>query len=260
MNMIEFYHRRQAIILGFVSFATIVITWQLVVDFGLVNAFFISTPGAVWKELFVQAGDGSLLKNTLATLYGFALALGMAVVVGVGLGMVAGWFRDVEAALDPFIWFKYSTPTVAFYPLFVAWLGYGLPTIVAISFLFALTPIYANTLSGIKNVDRDLKRAATSFGATPLDIFLRIALPGSIPVIVAGLRLGVGRALTGVVVAELFGANAGLGYAIAFYAQKLQTTRMMIPIVAVVLIGVLLTQILSYIEQRSDVWRVSHDA
>jgi len=259
MSIIEFYQRRQAVILGLVSFTSIVIAWQLVVDFGIVNPFFISTPGAVWEELFVQLEDGSLLTNTLATLHGFGLALGLAVVVGIGLGMLAGWFKDVESALEPFIWFKYSTPTVAFYPLFIAWLGYGLPTIVAISFLFALTPIYANTLSGIKNVDRDLKRAAVSFGARPYDVFLRIALPGSIPVIIAGLRLGVGRALTGVVVAELFGSNAGLGYAIAFYAQKLQTTRMMIPIVTVVLIGVLLTQILSYIEKRSDVWRVSYD-
>ena len=92
----------------------------------------------------------------------------MPTVVGVGLGILAGWFRDVEAALEPFIWFKYSAPTVAFYPLFVAWLGYGTPTIIAIAFLFALTPIYANTLSGIKNVDHDLVTAARSFGARPL--------------------------------------------------------------------------------------------
>lgn len=255
----DVFMRRQALILGTMSFIILGVLWQLVVDFGIVNPFFISTPSAVWQELLVQLQDGSLLVNTAATLYSFALALGLAVVVGIGLGVLAGWFRDAEAALEPFIWFKYSAPTVAFYPLFVAWLGYGTPTIVAIAFLFALTPIYANTLSGIKNVDRDLKRVATSFGARPHDIFFRIALPGAVPVIVAGLRLGVGRALTGVVVAELFGANAGLGYSIAYYAQMLQTSRMMVPIVTVILLGVILTQALSYIEKRTEAWRVVHD-
>jgi NitT/TauT family transport system permease protein len=171
--------------------------------------------------------------------------------------MVAGWYRDIEAALEPFIWFKYSAPTIAFYPLFISWLGYGIPTIVAISFLFALTPIYANTLSGIRNIDRDLKRMALSFGARPADLFMRVALPGSVPVVVAGLRLGVGRALTGVVISELFGADAGLGYSIAYYAQLLQTTKMMVSIVTVIVLGVVLTQILSFIEARTDAWRVT---
>ncbi len=166
-------------------------------------------------------------------------------------------FADVEAALEPFIWFKYSSPTIAFYPLFVAWLGYGRPTIVAIGALFALTPIYANTLSGIKNVDKDLVRAACSFGARPYDVFLRVALPGSIPIVVAGLRLGVGRALTGVVLAELFGASAGLGYSIAYHAQLLETTPMMVSIVAIILLGVILTQLLSWLERKTDSWRVN---
>src|SRR5690606_3854784 len=133
---------------------------------------------------------------------------------------------------------------------------YGTPTIVAIAFLFALTPIYANTLSGIKNVDRDLVRAATSFGATRWDVFTRVALPASVPIVVAGLQLGVGRALTGVVVAELFGAQSGLGFRIAYHAQLLQTTAMMVSIVIVIVLGVILTQMLAFVESKTDAWRV----
>jgi NitT/TauT family transport system permease protein len=99
--------------------------------------------------------------------------------------------------------------------------------------------------------------AARSFGARPLDVFARIALPGSVPIMVAGLRLGVGRALTGVVVAELFGADAGLGYSIAYYAQLLQTTKMMVSIVIIILLGVALTQALAFVEARTDAWRVA---
>jgi NitT/TauT family transport system permease protein len=250
------FQRHQALILGTLSLLGIVVCWQLVVDVGLIDPFFISTPSQVAKEFLVRYESGEVTTDLLATLYSFALALGLAIAVGISLGILAGWYRDVESALEPFIWFKYSMPTVAFYPLFVAWLGYGTPTIVAIAFLFALTPIYANTLSGIKNVDRDLVTAARSFGARPLDIFTRIALPGSVPIVVAGLRLGVGRALTGVVVAELFGADAGLGYSIAYYAQLLQTTKMMVSIVIIIVLGVALTQVLSFVEAKTDSWRV----
>lgn len=255
--MIRLYRRHQAVVLGTLSMLGIVLVWQVSVDAGWIDPFFVSTPAAVTEAAWAQAADGSLANNLLSSLRSFLIAFGLAAGVGIGLGLLAGWFRDVEAALDPFIWFKYSAPTIAFYPLFVAWLGYGAPTIIAIAFLFAITPIYANTLSGIKNVDRDLVQTARSFGARPYDIFFQVALPGSVPIVVAGLRLGVGRALTGVVVAELFGATAGLGFSIASYAQRLQTTQMMVSIVVVILLGVVLTQLLSWLEKRTDSWRVT---
>lgn len=250
-----FLQRNQAVILGLVSLIGIGVIWQLAVDLGYVKAFFVSRPSDVFRELVAEAESGVLFRNLAGTLWSFVLALGLAAVVGVGLGVLAGWYRDVEAVLNPFIWFKYSAPTIAFYPIFVAFLGYGTPTIVAIGFLFALTPVYANTLSGIRNADRDLVRAARAFGARPRDIFLKVALPGSVPIIVAGLRLAVGRALTGVVVAELFGATAGLGYAVAQHSQRLKTTQMMVSIIVIILLGVALTQILTFLERRTDAWR-----
>lgn len=250
------WRRNEALILGTQSLVGIAVLWQVVVDLGWINPFFVSRPTDVWAELLVQARSGILFQNIAESLKSFCLALGLAAGVGIFLGVLAGWFRDVEAALNPFIWFKYSAPTIAFYPIFIAFLGYGTPTIVAIAFLFALTPIYANTLSGIRNADRDLVRAARSFGARPMDLFLKVALPGSVPIVVAGLRLGVGRALTGVVVAELFGATAGLGFSVAQHSQRLQTTKMMVSIVVIIVLGVILTQILSWLEKRTDAWRV----
>lgn len=255
--MLRLYRRNEAMIIGTLSLVAIGLIWQFSVDFGLIKPFFVSDPTAVAGNALQQIKDGELVTNLVSTLVSFAMALGLAAAVGVGLGIAAGWSEDVEAALEPFIWFKYSAPTIAFYPLFVAWLGYGRPTIVTIGALFALTPIYANTLSGIKNVDKDLVRAACSFGARPFDVFLRVALPGSIPIVVAGLRLGVGRALTGVVLAELFGASAGLGFSIAYHAQLLETTPMMVSIVVIILLGVILTQILSWLERKTDSWRVN---
>ena len=250
------YLKYEALILGILSLGLIALVWQVVVDLGWINPFFVSSPSRVFEALLTQLENGILVQHIGATLLAFAIALAISASLGIALGLIAGWYRDVESALEPFIWFTYSAPTIAFYPIFIAFLGYGMATIVLIAVLFSLTPIYANTLSGIRNADRDLVRAAISFGAKPADIFLKFALPGSVPIIVAGLRLGVGRALTGVVVAELFGATSGLGFSIAQYSQRLQTTGMMVSIVTVIVLGVILTQILSWIERRTDSWRV----
>ncbi len=253
--MSRFYHRNQALISGLISFAVILIVWQLVVDAGLIRAFFISTPSRMAVEFMRQLDTGEVWDNVSVTMSEFAVSLGMAIVVGVAMGILASWFRTLEAVFEPFIWFTYSSPTIAFFPIFVAWLGLGTPTIIAISFLFAVTPLYAYSLSGIKNADADLMRMASSFGAGRRELFFKVALPGSVPIMVAGLRLAVGRALTGVVGAQLFGATAGLGSAIAFYGQKLKTTEMMVSLVLVIICGVIFTQVLSWLEGRTDSWR-----
>lgn len=248
--------RYQTLICATISFAVILVVWQLAVDLGAIKAFFVSTPSNVAKELLRQAANGELAANLRVSLYEFVVGLALAIVVGGALGVLASWSRTLENIFEPFVWFTYSSPTVAFYPIFVAWLGLGEPTIIAITFLFALTPLYANTLSGIKNVDADLIRAARAFGANRTDIFVKVALPASIPIMIAGLRLAVGRALTGVVAAELFGATtAGLGFSIAYYGQKLQTTPMMASLVVVIILGVVFTQFLAWLEARTDSWR-----
>ncbi|MDP6643874.1 MAG: ABC transporter permease subunit [Rhodospirillales bacterium] len=174
---------------------------------------------------------------------------------GIALGVLAGWYRTIEYVLDPFVWFLYSAPLIAFYPMFVVWVGLGKPTVILITFLLSVTPILVNTLTGIKNVNPELVRAAVSFGAKRRDLFVKVALPASVPMVMAGLRLGIGRALTGVIIAELFGSNAGLGHSIAYYAGLLKTTQMMTSLVVVVCIGVVFTQGLGYLESKFDSWR-----
>jgi len=162
----------------------------------------------------------------------------------------------VEYALDPFLWFLYSAPLIAFYPIFVLWFGLGVPTVIALTFLLSVPQIAASTLNGIQNVNPGLIRAARSLGAAEGDLLWKVVLPASVPVIIAGLRLGIGRALMGVVVGELFGATAGLGYSISYYGALLKTTDMIASLVVIVALGVLCTQGLSALEARFDSWRV----
>src|SRR5262245_56897518 len=243
------------LVLGIGSFAVILLVWESAVRLGWVNAFFVSQPSAIAAILAHAARDGELWHNVSVSFREFAIGYGLSVVVGILGGALAGRFRIVEYALDPFLWFLYSAPLIAFYPIFVLWFGLGAPTVIAITFLFSVTQIAANTLRGIQNVDLRLLRAARSFGATERDLLWKVILRASVPMVVAGLRLGVGRALMGVVVGELFGATAGLGHSISYYGALLITTDMIASLVVVIVVGVLCTQGLSAVEARFDSWR-----
>ena len=242
-------------LLGIASFAVILLVWESVVRLGWANPFFISQPSAIAATLDHAARSGELWHNLAVSLREFAIGYGASVVVGILAGALAGRFRTVEYALDPFLWFLYSAPLVAFYPIFVLWFGLGVAAVIAITFLFSVTQIAANTLRGIQNVNPGLLRAARSFGASERDLLWKVVLPASVPMVVAGLRLGIGRALMGVVVGELFGATAGLGFSIAYYGALLKTTDMIASLVVVVVLGVVCTQGLSALEARFDSWR-----
>jgi NitT/TauT family transport system permease protein len=232
------------------SFAVILGIWQAVAKLGWVSTFFISEPTMIARALAEGAQSGELARSVGVSLREFAAGFGAAVVVGLALGVLAGWFRTVEYALDPFIWFIYSAPLIAFYPLFVLWLGLGPGTVIAISFLLSVTPIAVNTMTGIKNVSPTQLLAARAFGARPHDVLWKVALPASVPMIAAGLRLGIGRALTGVVVAELFVPSGGLGSSIAYNGGLLRTTNMLASLMVIVVLGVICTQGLSAVTWR----------
>jgi NitT/TauT family transport system permease protein len=240
---------------GLLSLAALGAMWELGVRLSLLDPFFTSSPSSIALALAEEWTSGELLANLATSLAEFAVGFGLSVLVGIALGVLAGWYRVVEYALDPFVWFLYSAPLIAFYPLFVIWVGLGPGTAAAISFLLAVPPILVNTATGVKGLDSDLSRAALSFGASRRDLFFRVALPASVPLVMAGVRLGIGRALTGVVVAELFGATSGLGYAISYHGMLLQTTPMMASLVVVVALGVVLTEAVALLEARFDSWR-----
>src|SRR5215470_10304769 len=197
-------------VLGIASFAIILAIWESVVRLGWVNPFFVSQPSAIAIGLSRAARSGELSHNVAVSFREFAIGYGLSVGVGILAGALAGRFRTVEYALNPFLWFLYSAPLIAFYPIFVLWFGLGAPTVIAMTFLLSVTQIFASTLSGVQNANPGLIRAARSFGACESDLMWKVVLPASVPMVIAGLRLGIGRALMGVVVGELFGATAGL--------------------------------------------------
>jgi ABC-type nitrate/sulfonate/bicarbonate transport system permease component len=230
------------------------VIWELIVDLGWVKPLFISSPSRIfqaglwlfghglWKDIGISAGE-------------FALGLSMAVVVGIPMGIALGWYHYLYNSLDLFISALNATPRVALLPLIILWLGIGVKSTVALVFLGALFPVLINVTTGVRSIDDTLVRCARSFGANEGQVFLTIALPGSIPFIIAGLRLAVGRALVGIVVGEMVASNAGIGHMITLAGASFQTDRVFVGILLIATFGYLLSSLLQRLETRFDAWR-----
>jgi NitT/TauT family transport system permease protein len=248
------------VLLGLCSFVVLILGWQLIVEAGLVDQFLVGSPSSVASALADQVSAGTLFPDLRTSMIELAIGFGLATVIGVGMGLVMGWYELLNEALDPFVWLGYSAPLIALYPVFLLIFGLGAKTVIAIAVLLAVFPILINTRSGVREVDAKLIQAARSFGASDRQLFAKVVLPASLPMVMAGLRLGIGRALVGVIVGEFFVGDQGLGYKIAYYAGLLRTTDMLVEVVVVAVLGVLLTQALNLLERRIDSWRVDVSA
>jgi NitT/TauT family transport system permease protein len=183
------------------------------------------------------------------------MGFGLATVVGITVGLAMGAWKWVESALDPFVWTLYVTPLVALQPLLVAWVGFGFPVAVTLAFLLAVVPIMVNTLAAVQAADPVHVRAVRAFGGGRHAVIMKVVLPASLPLVVAGLRIAAGRALVGVVAGEMFAANKGLGFQMTSYGARLRAADALAPVVVLVVIGVVVTQGLRWIEARFERWR-----
>jgi NitT/TauT family transport system permease protein len=154
----------------------------------------------------------------------------------------------------------YATPRVALIPLLLIWFGIGISSKIAVVFLGAVSPVLIATTAGMRNLDESLLQAARSFGANDRQIFTTVALPSSVPFILAGLKLAVGRALSGVVVAELVAAQAGIGYMMAKAGATFRTDRVMVGVLIIARAGVASIELLRRVEERYQAWRPQSQA
>ena len=241
--------------LGSLSMLAFLALWEIVVRAGLINPLFTSSPSRIVTTAIAMFADGSIYVHLRVSATEFALGFSMAVMIGVPLGILMGWYSRLNAVLEPFVSALYATPRIALLPLVMIWFGIGIASKVAIVFLGAVFPILVNTITGVRTIDADFIKVGRSFGATDRQMFLTVALPSSVPMLLTGLRLGLGHALVGIVVGEMYGATQGLGYLIATAGARFQTDRVMVGILLIAGLGVALTELLRHIERRFERWR-----
>lgn len=250
--------RHENTLLGLLGVAAFLLFWEFSVVYDWVNPLFTSSPTRIIKAGAAMVRDGTIWNDLAVSGMEFALGYGLAVIVGVPLGILMGWYRRFNALLEPFVNALYATPRIALMPLIIIWFGVDMSAKVAIIFLSTVFPILVNTITGVRTIERDFIKVARSFGASDGQLFTTVALPSSVPNLLTGLRLGLGHALIGIVVGEMYGASAGIGYMMQTAGATFQTDRVMVGIIIIAAVGMALTQALKMIENRFEMWRVDH--
>ena len=242
---------RWAIMLA--SIVCMVLLWEI---FGRqVNPVFGSYPSAIAVAFWELVVSGQLWSALFESLQPFVVGYGLAIVVGVPVGLVIGRFRAAEAALGIYVTAGYAMPLVALVPLLILWLGLGFAVKVSVVFLMALFPICINTWLGVVAVPKTLIEVGKSFVAPDLVILRRIVLPATLPYIMAGIRLAVGRAVVAMVIAEFFTTISGLGAVIINSANNFDTATMFVPIIILMLMAIGLNSLIGYVERKVAPWQ-----
>src|SRR5882762_2568406 len=237
----------------FLSLVVLIGAWEF---FGRdVNPVFGSYPSAIAAAFVELVGTGQLGAALYESLRPFVAGYGLAIVVGVPLGLVIGRFRAVEAALGIYVTAGYAMPLVALVPLLILWLGLGFAVKAAVVFLMSVFPICINTWLGVTAVPKSLIEVGKSFVAPNTVILRRIILPATLPYIMAGIRLAVGRAVVAMVIAEFFTTISGLGAIIINSANNFDTATMFVPIVMLMVMAIGLDSLIGLTERLVAPWQ-----
>lgn len=252
----KFYLNQEKKILGSIAVVIFLVIWELVGNiFQLINPMFMSAPSLIFKAAFQMFASGEIFNDLYVS--GIELFWGyiLSAVVAVPFGIMIGWYKRVSYIFDPFVNAMNATPRVALLPLVIIWLGIGILSKVGIIFLGAVFPMLINTRDGVKTTPANLLTAARSFGASEWILFKSVVLPSTIPFILSGLRLGLGRAIVGVMVGELYAATAGIGFMITVAGATFQTDKVFVGVLVFALTGMIGMELLTRVERRFDTWR-----
>jgi ABC-type nitrate/sulfonate/bicarbonate transport system permease component len=235
------------------SVSALLLVWEW---FGRdINPVFGSYPSAIATAFWDLALSGKLGAAMFESLRPFAAGYLFAILFGVPLGLVIGRYRTAEAALGIYVTAGYAMPLVALVPLLVLWLGLGFAVKAAVVFLMSVFPICINTWLGVTAVPKSLIEVGKSFVAPNSVILFRIILPATLPYIMAGIRLAVGRAVVAMVIAEFFTTISGLGAIIINSANNFDTATMFVPIVVLMVMAIGLNSLIGLIERKVAPWQ-----
>ena len=252
----KFYLTQEKKILGGTAVALFLIIWELAGNiFQWINPMFMSAPSLIFKAGYEMFRSGEIYNDLYVSGVEFVGGYFLAAAVAIPFGLMIGWYKRASYIFDPFVNAMNATPRVALLPLVIIWLGIGILSKVGIIFLGAVFSILINTRDGVKTTPLNLLNAARSFGASEWMVFKTVVFPSTIPFILTGLRLAVGRALVGVLVGELYAATAGIGFMITVAGATFQTDKVFVGVLIFALSGMIGMELLTKIERRFDKWR-----
>jgi NitT/TauT family transport system permease protein len=250
--------RIESLALGTATIALVLVVWELlphILPMQQGTRLFFSVPSRIFATLWQMFATGTIWGPLGVSATAFAIGLALAIAAGLPLGILLGRSAMLNAMFDPFVTAFNATPRLVFLPLLMLWLGIGLWSKVAIVFFGALFPLLINTHEGVRNADKLLINVVRSFGATGWDVARLVVVPNALPFIVVGLRLAIGRAILGVVVAEFFGAQDGLGVVMVRAASSFNVDVVFAGLVLFAVLSLVMTGMVKLIEDRMSRWR-----
>lgn len=224
------------------------------------NPILLSYPTAVAGAFIELLLNGQLLTALVQSLQPLTVGFLLALILGVGLGVLMGRYKICYQALDPFLTALYATPSVALIPLIMLWFGLGFGAKVVIIFLSCFFAIVINTYAGVRDVSRASVDVVRAYGATDRQIMVKVVLPSALPFVMAGIRIAVGRGVIGMVVAEFFTVLRGLGALIIVFSNAFATAKLFVPILVLAFMGIGLTTAARWVEQRLAPWKETERA
>ena len=252
------WQRSEPLVLGLLGILVVLLLWEALPYLVTMKAgtkLFFTPPSQVAETLWTLFASGTIWEPLGVSAAGFAIGLGIAIVIALPLGILIGRSETLNAFFDPFITAFNATPRLVFLPLVLLWFGLGLWSKVVIVAFGAVFPLLINTHEGIRNTDRLLINVVRAFGAKEWDIVRMVVVPNALPYILTGLRLAIGRAVLGVVVSEFFGSDQGLGVMMVQAASQYKVNIVFAGMIVFMALSLAMTSIVKLLESRLGRWR-----
>ncbi|MBL4846244.1 MAG: ABC transporter permease [Planctomycetes bacterium] len=233
------------------------ISWELASRFELINPVLVSSPSRISVAGWDMLSTSGIYPDLGFTLGVFALSVILGVGGGTVAGLALGTHKTLYQALNPFVVATNALPKIVLMPLIMLWLGVGFAANVFLGALMASFPILVSTFTGVRSLEQEYMVLARSFRASKWTIARSVVLPGVLPYVLSGLRVGVNYALVGALIGEFFGADRGIGYRMNLYMANFQVDQFFVCLVLVALFAVACTSLVHRLEQRVERWRPS---
>lgn len=234
-------------------FILLVLFWQIMSQYIYISLFF-PPPLTIVKHLVMLFYNNLIFNDIFISFFRVFLGFGIATIVAIPIGLLVGYFKILEDAIDPIIEFFRPLSPIALFPVFILILGIGIKSQVAIILWVSFFPILINVIKGVKTIDKEHILAIQSMNANTFQKFKYVILPHSYYWILTGIRLGFSSALLALIAAEMIGASSGLGYKILYFSRIFNINDMYAIILLIGLIGFLGNKLLLYIEKRITPW------
>lgn len=247
-------HRKSSITISTLSIVVGIALWQIIGQFLVGNSLFLATPWQTLSGIRDMWTSGGLREDLLVSGEEFIFGFLIGSAAGIAVGAVIAKNRVSKRILTPYISGFYATPIIALAPILILWFGLGIWSKVVVVISLVIFPQIINTEAGIRTTEETLRDVARSYGGSTIEVFRKVELWWSLPYILAGLRLGVGRALIGVVVGELFGARAGLGFAINNAQSEFNMPELFAGVAIFAVSGIVFTYLLTVLERVLAPW------